>query len=226
MTRRARTGAWAVAAVLLAPLAPRAAGSRETNPTSITSQPARRRTPSVPTTPSSRRARTPFPKRKTRPSSRRRPRRARFAAEGRPSAGGGGPGRDRGVPGAGRLEPSAVESHGSSTFTIRSLDRDVVRAGARPRRLRGGARRLGRRRGLVADGRAPDCRDRGLGQRSPHGPHRGALRRPFHSKNPAIGATSGTNSIGVGKYDALQASVRQRQTEGLEFLASTPGARR
>jgi hypothetical protein len=32
--------------------------------------------------------------------------------------------------------------------------------------------------------------------------------------------TSGTNSIGVGAYDALQASVRQRPKEGLEFLAS------
>ena len=32
--------------------------------------------------------------------------------------------------------------------------------------------------------------------------------------------TSGTNSIGVGKYDALQASLRQRPTDGLEFLAS------
>ena len=35
-----------------------------------------------------------------------------------------------------------------------------------------------------------------------------------------IGPTSGTNSIGVGAYDALQASVRQRSTDGLEFLAS------
>ncbi|PYQ52677.1 MAG: hypothetical protein DMF78_10785, partial [Acidobacteria bacterium] len=45
-------------------------------------------------------------------------------------------------------------------------------------------------------------------------------RRPLFSKNPAIGVTSGTNSIGVGAYDALQASLRQRPTEGLEFLAS------
>jgi hypothetical protein len=45
-------------------------------------------------------------------------------------------------------------------------------------------------------------------------------RRPLFSKNPAIGVTSGTNSIGIGAYDALQASVRQRPTEGLEFLAS------
>ena len=40
------------------------------------------------------------------------------------------------------------------------------------------------------------------------------------SLNPNIGTTSGTNSIGVGAYDALQASVRQRPAEGLEFLAS------
>ncbi len=33
-------------------------------------------------------------------------------------------------------------------------------------------------------------------------------------------STSGTNSIGVGAYDALQASLRQRPTDGLEFLAS------
>jgi hypothetical protein len=45
-------------------------------------------------------------------------------------------------------------------------------------------------------------------------------RRPFFPLNPAIGVTSGTNSIGIGAYDALQASVRQRPTEGLEFLAS------
>jgi len=45
-------------------------------------------------------------------------------------------------------------------------------------------------------------------------------RRPLYHLNPAIGTTSGTNSIGVGAYDALQASVRQRPTEGLEFLAS------
>src|SRR5262249_15449047 len=45
-------------------------------------------------------------------------------------------------------------------------------------------------------------------------------RRPLYSKNPIIGVTSGTNSIGKGAYDALQASVRQRPTEGLEFLAS------
>jgi Carboxypeptidase regulatory-like domain len=45
-------------------------------------------------------------------------------------------------------------------------------------------------------------------------------RRPLYQLNPAIGTTSGTNSIGVGAYDALQASVRQRPTEGLEFLAS------
>ena len=32
--------------------------------------------------------------------------------------------------------------------------------------------------------------------------------------------TSGTNSIGVGAYDALQASVRQRLDDGLEFMAS------
>jgi hypothetical protein len=45
-------------------------------------------------------------------------------------------------------------------------------------------------------------------------------RRPLYSLNPDIGVTSGTNSIGVGAYDALQASVRQRPTAGLEFLAS------
>lgn len=45
-------------------------------------------------------------------------------------------------------------------------------------------------------------------------------RRPLYPLNPAIGATSGTNSIGIGAYDAMQASVRQRPTEGLEFLAS------
>jgi hypothetical protein len=45
-------------------------------------------------------------------------------------------------------------------------------------------------------------------------------RRPLFALNPNIGATSGTNSIGVGAYDALQASVRERATEGLEFLAS------
>ena len=45
-------------------------------------------------------------------------------------------------------------------------------------------------------------------------------RRPLHSLNPAIGTTSGTNSIGIAAYDALQASLRQRPTEGLEFLAS------
>src|SRR6185295_576853 len=45
-------------------------------------------------------------------------------------------------------------------------------------------------------------------------------RRPLYALNPNIGTTSGTNSIGVGAYDALQASVRQRPTEGLEFLAS------
>jgi hypothetical protein len=45
-------------------------------------------------------------------------------------------------------------------------------------------------------------------------------RRPLYALNPAIGTTSGTNSIGTGAYDSLQASVRQRPTEGLEFLAS------
>jgi outer membrane receptor protein involved in Fe transport len=45
-------------------------------------------------------------------------------------------------------------------------------------------------------------------------------RRPLYALNPAVGTTSGTNSIGVGKYDALQASLRQRPVEGLEFLAS------
>ena len=45
-------------------------------------------------------------------------------------------------------------------------------------------------------------------------------RRPLYPLNPNIGVTSGTNSIGVGAYDALQTSLRQRPTEGLEFLAS------
>jgi hypothetical protein len=48
-----------------------------------------------------------------------------------------------------------------------------------------------------------------------------AERRPLHALNPDLDTqTSGTNSIGVGKYDALQASLRQRPTDGLEFLAS------
>ncbi len=45
-------------------------------------------------------------------------------------------------------------------------------------------------------------------------------RRPLHDLNPNIGVTSGTNSIGIGAYDALQASLRQRPSDGLEFLAS------
>jgi hypothetical protein len=45
-------------------------------------------------------------------------------------------------------------------------------------------------------------------------------RRPLYPLNPNIGVTSGTNSIGIGAYDALQTSLRQRPTEGLEFLAS------
>jgi hypothetical protein len=45
-------------------------------------------------------------------------------------------------------------------------------------------------------------------------------RRPLYPLNPDIGITSGTNSIGVGAYDALQTSVRQRYNEGLEFIAS------
>jgi hypothetical protein len=45
-------------------------------------------------------------------------------------------------------------------------------------------------------------------------------RRPLYALNPDIGATSGTNSIGIGAYDALQTSVRQRYNDGLEFLAS------
>ena len=48
-----------------------------------------------------------------------------------------------------------------------------------------------------------------------------AERRPLHALNSNLDTqTSGTNSIGVGKYDALQASIRQRPTDGLEFLAS------
>jgi len=43
-----------------------------------------------------------------------------------------------------------------------------------------------------------------------------AERRPLHALNPDLDTqTSGTNSIGVGKYDALQASLRQRPTDGL-----------
>ena len=45
-------------------------------------------------------------------------------------------------------------------------------------------------------------------------------RRPLYPLNPNIGTTSGTNSIGVGAYDALQASLRERASDGLEFLAS------
>jgi outer membrane receptor protein involved in Fe transport len=45
-------------------------------------------------------------------------------------------------------------------------------------------------------------------------------RRPLFPLNPNIGTTSGTNSIGVGAYDALQTSLRQRTNAGLEFLAS------
>jgi carboxypeptidase family protein len=45
-------------------------------------------------------------------------------------------------------------------------------------------------------------------------------RRPLYALNPNIGRTSGTNSIAIGAYDALQTSVRQRTNAGLEFLAS------
>jgi Carboxypeptidase regulatory-like domain/TonB dependent receptor len=45
-------------------------------------------------------------------------------------------------------------------------------------------------------------------------------RRPLFALNPNIGVTSGTNSIGIGAYDALQTSLRQRMNDGLEFLAS------
>ena len=45
-------------------------------------------------------------------------------------------------------------------------------------------------------------------------------RRPLYPLNPNIGTTSGTNSIGIGAYDALQTSLRQRTSGGLEFLAS------
>ncbi len=45
-------------------------------------------------------------------------------------------------------------------------------------------------------------------------------RRPLYALNPNIGTTSGTNSIGVGAYDALQASLRERSSDGLEFMAS------
>jgi hypothetical protein len=48
-----------------------------------------------------------------------------------------------------------------------------------------------------------------------------AQRRPLYQLNPDLDTqTSGTNSIGVGKYDALQASVRERPNDGLEFMAS------
>ena len=48
-----------------------------------------------------------------------------------------------------------------------------------------------------------------------------AQRRPLYQLNPDLDTqTSGTNSIGVGKYDALQASVRERYSDGLEFMAS------
>jgi hypothetical protein len=48
-----------------------------------------------------------------------------------------------------------------------------------------------------------------------------AERRPLYQLNHDLDtATSGTNSIGVGKYDALQASVRERPSDGLEFMAS------
>jgi hypothetical protein len=45
-------------------------------------------------------------------------------------------------------------------------------------------------------------------------------RRPLFHLNPNIGTTSGTNSIGVGAYDGLQVSLRERAKGGLEFLAS------
>jgi hypothetical protein len=45
-------------------------------------------------------------------------------------------------------------------------------------------------------------------------------RRPLYPLNPNIGTTSGTNSIGIGAYDGLQTSLRQRTKGGLEFLAS------
>jgi hypothetical protein len=45
-------------------------------------------------------------------------------------------------------------------------------------------------------------------------------RRVLYPLNPNIGTTSGTNSIGIGAYDGLQASLRQRAKGGLEFLAS------
>jgi hypothetical protein len=45
-------------------------------------------------------------------------------------------------------------------------------------------------------------------------------RRPLYPLNPDIGTTSGTNSIGVGAYDGMQATLRQRSAGGLEFLAS------
>jgi len=48
-----------------------------------------------------------------------------------------------------------------------------------------------------------------------------AQRRPLYQLNHDLDTqTSGTNSIGVGKYDGLQASVRERPTDGLEFMAS------
>jgi carboxypeptidase family protein len=45
-------------------------------------------------------------------------------------------------------------------------------------------------------------------------------RRPLYSVAPLIEAVSGTASIGRSNYNALQASVRRRAAQGLEFLAS------
>jgi hypothetical protein len=45
-------------------------------------------------------------------------------------------------------------------------------------------------------------------------------RRPLTALNPALGATSGTNSIGVSNYNAIQATVRERPAKGLEFMGS------
>lgn len=45
-------------------------------------------------------------------------------------------------------------------------------------------------------------------------------RRPLTALNPELLAISGTNSIGVSNYNALQATVRERPTKGLEFMGS------
>ena len=50
-------------------------------------------------------------------------------------------------------------------------------------------------------------------------------RRPLYPLNPNIGTTSGTNSIGVGAYDGLQVSLRERAKGGWSSSPPTPTAR-